>query len=75
MFVQSRHLQFWYRGIKAVILWKWNKLHWFGMLVLTLMGRTWSKLCFASGQCYFLFAREISDMGLAYLSYKVPLYA
>lgn len=59
VFVQSRHLKFWCGGIKAVILWKWNKLHWVGMLVLTLMGRTWSQLYFASARCYLSFATAV----------------
>lgn len=59
VFVQSRHLKFWCGGIKAVILWKWNKLHWVGMLVLTLMGRTRSQLYFASARCYLSFATEV----------------
>ena len=52
VFFQSRHLKFWCGGIKAVILWKWNKLPWVGMLILTLVGRIQSELGFAGGQCY-----------------------
>lgn len=75
MFVQSRHLKFWCGGIKAVILWKWNKLHWVGMLILTHMGRLWLKLYFASGQCHFSFAAAVfKPVFRSVLVDDVPLY-
>ena len=53
-------LKCWGVWIKAIILWKWNKLHWVGMLVLTLTGRTWSELDFAGGRgYYFSFAIKV----------------
>lgn len=58
VFVQSRHLEFWCKGIEVVISWKWNKLPRAGMLLLTLRAR--SQLCFASGECEFAFALQVS---------------